>query len=1209
MKKSSTTNTFAKGMIMDLNPMTFPSDSVCNALNATITTMNGNEHVLQNDMGNGRVETAFLPSGYIPMGTAELGGIIYVVSYNPLIDKCQIGSFPSPERNISSEEYITPTIEISNQNFQDPYKINKDEKLYVSSDDNHVIIKNTIFKVNLLDTSSIMKLNPGDKYSIYSNGIQQNSNYISDCKLNDPDKINKTPRHVTIRVISIDDTGNITYLDDLKWIESGEIKENEEDKKLEKIKYYIKQADVTNETGIKQDIDSYRNLVTTAYNIFTSKISGQLGLLFEVNIINSFSLTYNALYYETIVNDVKQQGYKVDFYTNWTSNHSSINPKYLILDTSELTNIAFGEDNPKSGYYLNIPDDALKNRKNDGSDKDILIDVGTCSVISPISIDRIWKYSIVPAMQYGEIKQFTTQGYINFGLVGTNTINIHQWRYFIQKNSIILNLGISAYLDNITTIEKVELLFTPYYKLYTKSGDTLTYNTEALSNNKDNANNFYNYKYTINNRGSYSGNFQEIINYEKLLHKDCLYVVDIAIFINKKSSDTSEIKHFFKFLWTTDQFNDQYVEGKINDFSEIKDWSPKFSIEGTYTDNSKINTDTVYSSLPISIPEYGSLAYEKCMLGMEITSIQNKGGNIKYTLDVKSNNNLFDFKYKKDYINSIKIQSESSNIQYDSLQVVSDSNSNISNAILPIQNTETTIDSVRNAYNNIIKGDIKAYDDNAVDIYNLTMNIESLPETLSNLECTLEGYIFSRTNADLKEKEVTPGQIVRPIALYEDDLYNLGIEKIRSLDDIDKSLSIEDCFKLSDLFGYAQHFNKGGKPTIQYAHLFRYDINDISTISYRGNRDYKKDEDGPEYNNYWDEITYNNFLNPWMQATNSPFTLVRYQTLDKKDNDGTNYNIHQSDPHNGFKCTKKVSVWVRTDEGHYLPLFGPIVNSKDITTSESTAEGYKWRILMTAIISAYLQIYYVETNNIKPISMPLVSNINKLKPYTVTWNISINNEINIKKDSYDEVVHLNYSIYDISISKFKELMRKQKSIDINLNNLIIQLNNINGKSYYSKQFKINPYKIYDIYEEYKSSSIASVYELITEQGYIIGTPKNSSTLYTYDYENNNIVSLSEPNNAKFISPNLKLSKVDLDTGRITVKKPFNYDKYGYMNQKVYSTASELYKHMYINSEGKLVAKESALLKGTTPMYFYPDNGEYTTIKGSPVISWHITYRV
>ena len=88
MKKSETTNVFTDGLVMDLNPIVTPNNVVCNALNATLITMNGNENALQNDMGNGRVETAYLPEGYVPVGTAELGGIIYVVSYNPLIDKC-----------------------------------------------------------------------------------------------------------------------------------------------------------------------------------------------------------------------------------------------------------------------------------------------------------------------------------------------------------------------------------------------------------------------------------------------------------------------------------------------------------------------------------------------------------------------------------------------------------------------------------------------------------------------------------------------------------------------------------------------------------------------------------------------------------------------------------------------------------------------------------------------------------------------------------------------------------------------------------------------------------------------------------------------------------------------------------------------------------------------------------------------------------------
>ena len=96
MSKKQTTNTFGKGMMLDLHPLTVPSDVLTDALNATTITMNGNEGILQNDMGNGRVESAFLPPGYVPVGIKEYGGIIYVASYNPITNKSQIGSFPSP---------------------------------------------------------------------------------------------------------------------------------------------------------------------------------------------------------------------------------------------------------------------------------------------------------------------------------------------------------------------------------------------------------------------------------------------------------------------------------------------------------------------------------------------------------------------------------------------------------------------------------------------------------------------------------------------------------------------------------------------------------------------------------------------------------------------------------------------------------------------------------------------------------------------------------------------------------------------------------------------------------------------------------------------------------------------------------------------------------------------------------------------------------
>jgi len=69
-------------------------------------------------MGNGKVETAYLPEGYVPLGTTSFGGIIYIVSYNPLNNRCQIGSFPSPERNISKDKVIDNIVSISNSDFE-----------------------------------------------------------------------------------------------------------------------------------------------------------------------------------------------------------------------------------------------------------------------------------------------------------------------------------------------------------------------------------------------------------------------------------------------------------------------------------------------------------------------------------------------------------------------------------------------------------------------------------------------------------------------------------------------------------------------------------------------------------------------------------------------------------------------------------------------------------------------------------------------------------------------------------------------------------------------------------------------------------------------------------------------------------------------------------------------------------------------------------
>ena len=53
-----TSNTFLKGLNSDMHPLTTSQQEYIDALNATLITYNGNEQMLQNDMGNTRIQDA-----------------------------------------------------------------------------------------------------------------------------------------------------------------------------------------------------------------------------------------------------------------------------------------------------------------------------------------------------------------------------------------------------------------------------------------------------------------------------------------------------------------------------------------------------------------------------------------------------------------------------------------------------------------------------------------------------------------------------------------------------------------------------------------------------------------------------------------------------------------------------------------------------------------------------------------------------------------------------------------------------------------------------------------------------------------------------------------------------------------------------------------------------------------------------------------------
>jgi hypothetical protein len=110
MRKESS-NQFTEGLVCDLNPISTPNTVLTDALNATLITYDGNEFSLQNDRGNYPLENCRLKPNYIPVGLKEYGDILYIVSYNPLDNHVEIGTYPSPS-NITTTKDTTSDLKI-----------------------------------------------------------------------------------------------------------------------------------------------------------------------------------------------------------------------------------------------------------------------------------------------------------------------------------------------------------------------------------------------------------------------------------------------------------------------------------------------------------------------------------------------------------------------------------------------------------------------------------------------------------------------------------------------------------------------------------------------------------------------------------------------------------------------------------------------------------------------------------------------------------------------------------------------------------------------------------------------------------------------------------------------------------------------------------------------------------------------------------------
>lgn len=577
MKKSEAINTFAQGLVMDINPLVAPNDGVCNALNATLITMNGNENVLQNDMGNGRVETAFLPEGYVPLGTTELGGIIYIVSYNPLNKKCQIGSFPSPERNISTDKISDLNQTLDNTDFKydpqtDPqtgalvYYLKKElnEGLTFNPGDKFIVYGDTIDAnfANLYDETSYDQ-------SLYNDSLYDQSLSEEEIKKKIQEAIEIIKNHtLKLNIGTVTDTGKLVKFENLKQYNITYKDPTDPTKEIQG-KYHIFQY--SGEDTQNPDLDEYRSLVSQPYNIFSSKISGSLVLIAELVQFNDFDVQIEHAF--TISNGHKVYAPKATF--TFSGDYPFI-PKGVICEVSLVQN----DKEIKSKFDYNISDDdIIPQLSHDNTFYEVnLNQILTDKVLEEIQkISKegyfdsgkrnggyIIKYKFTPCMNWGPVSYLSVTGQIDLDKLGTGYIEINKWRYYNEENKCNLTWGLEIYEEEGHTVDKVAMKFTRF--VTPTSTETVTYQ--------------------VNNKSSYFGVFYDVLpigeDYYRLtgrLKPNCLYLVEIQV--NYKSTDKNSSKPdtrtFYRWLYTNTVFNKSYTN--TDDFQTLQlDFTPKFKI-------------------------------------------------------------------------------------------------------------------------------------------------------------------------------------------------------------------------------------------------------------------------------------------------------------------------------------------------------------------------------------------------------------------------------------------------------------------------------------------------------------------------------------------------------------------------------------------------------------------------------------------------------
>lgn len=465
------TNQFNKGLQMDTHPMVQGNDSLTDCLNGTLITMNGNEVVLQNDMGNRRVDNAFLPAGYEPVGIKEYGGIIYVAAYNPITNRSQVGSFPSPERKLGEEYkdslggYWNPSTTFTASN-----NTTEDEEL-----------KFIIADTSLLRLTGDTSLHVGDKFAIYSSDIWNNEN-ITNLNNITGNKVTSPKNKLYTLALGILNSQN-EFVDITKTLHrwNGNTIINEEGKsELYKFNdgYFIASQENSGwyRTETQDDAQLLRERLAKPINTYAYKLTGPLYLKTKLNHIEQISYNIYGTFKQTT-----NESSTTNETTLWIESIITYNCPDGVTDggNSDDNYYTYDEGTPKfSGfdfYVKEIVDNKEKYVKKEASSTkfsnsfyDLSTNLYTVKVLKTYNLTQggiIYYYFCVPGITLNKetyyLKGLSEKGEIDTSLLGSGEVELTGWRFYnSDSKQTTLTYSFKAYPKYQQSFSDLKFTFT-----------------------------------------------------------------------------------------------------------------------------------------------------------------------------------------------------------------------------------------------------------------------------------------------------------------------------------------------------------------------------------------------------------------------------------------------------------------------------------------------------------------------------------------------------------------------------------------------------------------------------------------------------------------------------------------------------------------------------------------------------------------------------